>query len=333
MRPDQHKKANSRKYQAKLHARGGEATAAADEIREKRKERRSKSKGTIYIDSGGSGEDDSEETSFASKQQSFRRRKIQSNDYRYQEPSQEDELWDDPDGIDRETTNFLEMIENAGTIGLSLSLRKKFGAQLQQQKSGISIGQGCATIVHENLMNIRFDHLKSSLSNVSMNERLNLSPDLNLETQDMSFISKSPKPLVPKMVKMDIKRNLLKKEMVAGSLDEQQQISKTLSSEKAKDIPQKTKHSLIAQSKKKPQDKNSNDTTKILPNQDDDIDIFLKSLDDEDAKDKRDDVNRSSKIKKIIPSKSQRAIKTNKGIQPTQSNIETKEEWLDDILG
>ncbi|CAG8485596.1 2061_t:CDS:2 [Ambispora gerdemannii] len=170
-----------------------------------------------------------------------------------------------------------------------------------------------------------------------MTERLNISPDLNLEAQDMGFISKFPKPLVPKMVKMDIKRSLLKKENAAGSLgEEQQQMSSTpkmLISEKAKEIPQKPTYSLMTtQSKKKSQDKNSNATTKILPNQDDDIDTFLKSIDD-DENDKRDNVNRSGKIKNITPTNPQRTMKTIKGIQSTQYNIETKEEWLDDILG
>ncbi|CAG8485577.1 2060_t:CDS:2 [Ambispora gerdemannii] len=111
MRPDQHKDANSRRYQAKLRARDGEASAAAKEVQEKRKERKSKSKGTTYVESSEDNSDSNEETTFA-KQRSFHRRKVQSNDYRYQEPSQEDELRDDPDGIDRETSNFLEMIKD-----------------------------------------------------------------------------------------------------------------------------------------------------------------------------------------------------------------------------
>ncbi|CAI2176615.1 17805_t:CDS:2 [Funneliformis geosporum] len=270
MRPDEYKQAQARKYQAKLRSRG--SSESSKEVQEKRKERSSKSRGGFQHK--GYEEEAEEIEEYGDKRQNFRRRKVESNSYRYKDISDTEET---TDGIDLETRDFLQMIDVSETRSLDPSTYFQFKEEKDWETSIEAVNE--SDEIYQNLMNISFDALELSLSNVSLAERLNLSDDIFMEGQENEFETglesslEIAVPIVPKTVKTDVQKSILKN--VKTTETSQTVISNVrvpASNKIIKKTPVST--SKIYANPEKP-------TSTI--NNDDDIDDFLKSLDDKNG--------------------------------------------------
>ncbi|PKK80031.1 hypothetical protein RhiirC2_252001 [Rhizophagus irregularis] len=189
-------------------------------------------------------------------------------------------------------------------------------------------------------MNIRFDELELSLSNVSLAERLDLIDDIFTEKQETNvdsslyttgpivpktvrsipivpqkFISKNVKPIeIPTSVQSSTSNNIIK----------EPQSKKTIEIDLGKKIVANNASQASASTNKKPI------SHSLISNKDDDdIDDFLKSLDEENAKQFKPTSslpNNKRGTKKIsINLKNQNKITAGK-------NDDDTEDWLDDIL-
>ncbi|CAB5206244.1 hypothetical protein RhiirA5_358586 [Rhizophagus irregularis] len=335
MRPDEYKQSQSRKYQAKLRSRDSEASK---EIQEKRKERSSKSRGGLQNKSGDKEYKETEEIGEENdkpKRQSFRKRKVESNSYRYKDISDTEEAID---GIDLGTRNLLQMIDDSETRSFDPSIYFQFKEEKDWDTSvDASVNED---EIYQNLMNIRFDELELSLSNVSLAERLDLIDDIFTEKQETNvdsslyttgpivpktvrsipivpqkFISKNVKPIeIPTSVQSSTSNNIIK----------EPQSKKTIEIDLGKKIVANNASQASASTNKKPI------SHSLISNKDDDdIDDFLKSLDEENAKQIKPTSslpNNKRGTKKIsINLKNQNKITAGK-------NDDDTEDWLDDIL-
>ncbi|PKC75364.1 hypothetical protein RhiirA1_387352 [Rhizophagus irregularis] len=285
MRPDEYKQSQSRKYQAKLRSRDSEASK---EIQEKRKERSSKSRGGLQNKSGDKEYKETEEIGEENdkpKRQSFRKRKVESNSYRYKDISDTEETRSfDP------SIYFQFKEEKDWDTSVDASVNE------DEEKQETNVDSSLYTtgpIVPKTVRNIPIVPQK--------------------------FISKNVKPIeIPTSVQSSTSNNIIKepqskktieidlgKKIVANNAS--QGISGTSASTNKKPIS----HSLISNK------------------DDDDIDDFLKSLDEENAKQIKPTSslpNNKRGTKKIsINLKNQNKITAGK-------NDDDTEDWLDDIL-
>ncbi|RIB06221.1 hypothetical protein C2G38_2046965 [Gigaspora rosea] len=208
--------------------------------------------------------------------------------------------------------------------------------------------------IYQNLMNIRFDSLELSLGSVTLHERLDLD-DLFLKDNDDSWsMLNITRPIVPKTIKSVVQKSLLRKSQdTSETQDARVQTTsnssvipntkavkevkmigsgiKSLHGNNKQDIFSGT--SLSSNSSIKPvigttkapiqkTQSMSKVTRTISIKDDDDIDDFLKSLEDEDVK----PLPRSNNIKK------QSIRKTTDKTSKKSKKENEMEEWLDDVL-
>lgn len=137
MRPDEHKAKESRKYQQKKKQAGDSSAAEAAEARKKAAKARDKGVGIAAIRrrNGESTETEEDREERKAIQAKFAKRKITTNADRYQEETEQGEIHtqsgslsvcsftvtveilerEQEMGIDRETTDLVNMLENAGS--------------------------------------------------------------------------------------------------------------------------------------------------------------------------------------------------------------------------
>ncbi|KAL9557494.1 hypothetical protein MBANPS3_001348 [Mucor bainieri] len=114
MRPDEHKSKESRKYQQRKKQAGDTSAAEIAEARKKaaRARDRGVGMGAIRRRNGDFVETEEEAEERKMRQTKFSRRKIESNQSRYEEETEQDALERDAElGIDRETTDLVSMLE------------------------------------------------------------------------------------------------------------------------------------------------------------------------------------------------------------------------------
>ncbi|RGB24936.1 hypothetical protein C1646_675982 [Rhizophagus diaphanus] len=320
MRPDEYKQAQSRKYQAKLRSRDSETSK---EIQEKRKERSSKSRGGPQNKSGDKEYKETEEIGEENdkhKRQSFRKRKVESNSYRYKDIS------------DTEETRSFDP-----SIYFQFKEEKDWDTSVDASVNEDEI--------YQNLMNIRFDELELSLSNVSLAERLDLIDDIFTEKQGTNVDSSlyTTGPIVPKTVRSIpivpqkfISKNVVKpieiptsvQSSTSNNIIKEPQSKKTIEINLGKKIVANNASQGIsgtsASTNKKPI------SHSLISNKDDDdIDDFLKSLDEENAK--------QIKLTSSLPNNKRGTKKININLKNQNKvtagkNDDDTEDWLDDIL-
>ncbi|KAI8359882.1 hypothetical protein EDC96DRAFT_553868 [Choanephora cucurbitarum] len=112
MRPDQHKSKESRRYQARKKQSGDSSAAEVAEARRRTNRARDRGEGVAAIRRrNGDWVEDREERKL--QQAKFSRRKIESNVNRYIEETEQESLERDAElGIDRETTDLVDLLEN-----------------------------------------------------------------------------------------------------------------------------------------------------------------------------------------------------------------------------
>ncbi|KAL7321777.1 hypothetical protein PS15m_001511 [Mucor circinelloides] len=114
MRPDEHKSKESRKYQQRKKQAGDNSAAEIAEARKRAARARDKGvgMGAIRRRNGDFVETEEEIEERKIRQAKFSRRKIESNQSRYEEETEQDALERDAElGIDRETTDLVSMLE------------------------------------------------------------------------------------------------------------------------------------------------------------------------------------------------------------------------------
>ncbi|KAI8067852.1 hypothetical protein BC940DRAFT_51724 [Gongronella butleri] len=134
MRPDEHKSKDSRRYQQKKKKQGDETAAAVAAERRQRQRENDRGQGVAAIrrrngETPSRAELDAEqEEQQRQRAAQFSRRKITSNVDRYSELSMQDELeMDAEQGIDRETTDLVAMVEDVqGQLGTQSASYFKF---------------------------------------------------------------------------------------------------------------------------------------------------------------------------------------------------------------
>ncbi|RIA96952.1 hypothetical protein C1645_753916 [Glomus cerebriforme] len=359
MRPDEYKKKQARKYQAKLNSRG--SSEASKEIQEKRKERKSKSRGDFQYKSGDKEHDEEIEEIDKPKRQSFRQRKVESNSYRYKDISDTEET---TDGIDPGTRNLLQMIDDSESRSFDPSTYFQFKEEKDWDTS-VDVSANESDEIYQNLMNIRFDKLELSLSNVSLAERLDLNDDIFTEGQennlDLSLFTTGP--IVPKTVRsipiVPQKKNVkyIETSTNVGSSTSNNTIIKEsqVKQEKKIDLGKKAAADQVSQgisgsnriqnsfpdlllmeymflyySASASMNKKPISHSLICNKDDDDIDDFLKSLDEDDVKQVKPTNSLPNNISGTRKKTSTNIKNQNK--MTVGKNEDDTEDWLDDIL-
>ncbi|KAG9285346.1 hypothetical protein G9A89_010821 [Geosiphon pyriformis] len=352
MRPDQYKQAQARKYQGKLRARGN--STAAKEAHEKFRNRHEKQRG--FKSSLDSSEDEagleSEKELDGTQKESFSRRRIQSNAHRYQEQAEQDGILANEDGIDWETKEFLDLINESDFKSFAPSSYFQFKEEKEWDSASTKASDGDEQGL-ENLMNVSFDDLESSLHSVSLFERLNLQPDLSLEAQEPQANINFAKPLVPRTVRLDLRKTFDEKQASpsiqtfsavekienhknstgpqnekigkkAISNSSTSQPSPAIQLHKVSNLPMNTS----PKSKPKGTISNLQSSKPSRFQGEEDIDNFLKSIDEVENK------ATQSQIKTIVGKNRGSSNFPNPKTPGFQSKSEIKEEdWLDDVLG
>ncbi|GES74142.1 hypothetical protein GLOIN_2v1585583 [Rhizophagus clarus] len=312
MRPDKYKQAQARKYQAKLRSRDSEASK---EIQEKRRGRNLKSRGGFQNKSGDKEHEETEEIS-----------EENDNSHRYKDIS------DTEDGIDSGTDDS-EIRSYGPSTYFQFKEEKDWDTSVDASMNEDEI--------YQNLMNIRFDDLELSLSNVSLAERLDLNDDIFTEVQEINIGSSlcTTDPIVPKtmrsipIVSRKFKSKSIKsvekptsvQSSTSNNITKEPQSKKTIEINLGKKVVANHSSQVSISMNKKPIPHS------LINNKDDDDDIddFLKSLDEENVKQIKPTSSfpnnkRGTKPKISISLKNQNKI--------TAGKNDNTEDWLDDIL-
>ncbi|KAF0369770.1 hypothetical protein F8M41_013353 [Gigaspora margarita] len=257
------------------------------------------------------------------------------------------------DDADTEILDFLQMIDDSENKSFDPSTYFQFKEEKDWDTSGEAT-ENETNEIYQNLMNIRFDSLELSLGSVTLNERLDLD-DLFLKDNDDSWsMLNITRPIVPKTIKSVVQKSLLRKSQdTSGTQDVRVQTtsnSSTIPNTKAvkevkvigsgikplhgnnkqdifsgTSLSSKSSIKPIIGTTKAPIQKTqsmSKATRTTSIKDDDDIDDFLKSLEDEDVK----PLPRSNNIKK------QSIRKTTDKTSKKSKKENEMEEWLDDVL-
>ncbi|KAF9977991.1 hypothetical protein BGZ73_004116 [Actinomortierella ambigua] len=191
MKPDRHKQAASRRYQAKVKARGGSAAAASSatgaghghsgphHARTTRREPHARQEGS---DHDNEDDEDEDETGYTTRK-SYARRKLVSNLDRYVEETEEvNEAEELEQGIDRQTMEFEELLMDSDqkhSFNEAAYFRFKSEKLAEDLETSASTGSGLASVDDnqhaQKWMQIRLDDLETSLMRLSFSERLYLS--------------------------------------------------------------------------------------------------------------------------------------------------------------
>ncbi|KAI9322506.1 hypothetical protein BX666DRAFT_2022975 [Dichotomocladium elegans] len=200
MRPDEYKAKQSRKYQARKKNRGDDTAAVVAE--ERRKAAKARDNGnSIAAIRRRNGElpslQQQRETNGAiiqARSSRFSRRKIVSNRDRYEEMSAQERLEQDAElGIDRETTDLVEMLEKTDETGSGSTYFKFKEEQLDQRQKD-----------QDSLFQVNFDLYESVLSMAADTRAILDLSEEDTELIDAAFDNQPMmphKPLVPAFVK------------------------------------------------------------------------------------------------------------------------------------
>ncbi|KAI8375439.1 hypothetical protein BD560DRAFT_367835 [Blakeslea trispora] len=172
MRPDQHKSKESRKYQTRKKQSGDSSAAEVAEARRKAAKARDRGEGVAAIQRRNGdwieSEEDREERKL--RQAKFSKRKIESNVDRYREETEQEALERDIElGIDRETTDLVDLLENTEE-GTSTFFKFK-EEQLSDQDAA------AASQLNKNMLALDFSLLDSTLASYDTIHLLGLEAD------------------------------------------------------------------------------------------------------------------------------------------------------------
>ncbi|CAG8789043.1 16053_t:CDS:2 [Racocetra persica] len=213
---------------------------------------------------------------------------------------------DDPDA---EILEFLQIIDDSDNKNFDPSTYFQFKEEKEWDISSEAI-ENETNEIYKNLMNIRFDSLELSLGSVPLHERLDLD-ELFLKNDDDSWTMLNlTRPIVPKTIKSVVQKSLVRKSQDVSSTQSVQNLT--------------TRNSTVISNTKTVKEVKPKITRTTSVNDDDDIDNFFKSLEDEDVK----PLPRSNNFKKQPIRK---ATGRDKASRKTKTNNEM-EKWLDDVL-
>ncbi|GAN05831.1 hypothetical protein MAM1_0102d05307 [Mucor ambiguus] len=197
MRPDEHKSKESRKYQQRKKQAGDNSAAEIAEARKKAARARDKGAGmgAIRRRNGDFVETEEEIEERKMRQAKFSRRKIESNQSRYEEETEQDALERDAElGIDRETTDLVSMLEEkeeGSSTFFKFKEEKLFDATNSTQD-----------MASRNILQLDFNMFENTLQLYDAESLLGLEDDMDLV---QSALNNHPvvldKPIVPSFSK------------------------------------------------------------------------------------------------------------------------------------
>ncbi|KAJ3028565.1 hypothetical protein HDV00_010176, partial [Rhizophlyctis rosea] len=180
MRPDAHKSKATRKWKAK---HGVAPTPRSSHPPQSHRPVRAESAAIAPAPATGPSraqhskaedlpEDEDERLEAQRQRAKFSRRKLESNAYRYAEPTAEGELADDA-AVDRETEDLMELIKNADE-DYDPSVYFQFKSEKQWTESD-AVDEN--DDIHRHLLEIDFADLESALSGLPLHVRLGVEDD------------------------------------------------------------------------------------------------------------------------------------------------------------
>ncbi|KAI9301323.1 hypothetical protein BJ944DRAFT_243377 [Cunninghamella echinulata] len=201
MRPDEHKSKDSRRYQQRKKKQGDNTAAEIAEERKRRARAQDKGIGIAAI-KRRNGETPTTTAANNKSSGQFSRRKILSNRDRYTERSLQDDLEQDAElGIDRETTDLVNMLEDAENNLTGGSTYFKF--KEEQILTPLTTATTIDNEMYQTLLQVDFNALEKKFQQVETRVLLGLSPD-DTELIDCAFEHDYiglDKPLIPTLNK------------------------------------------------------------------------------------------------------------------------------------